>query len=156
MCQYLLIRNRCICSCRRCRGGQYSRRWQSKGGGPCLLWWCGAGRGLAASVTRPKTENIFPFPKKYNAHLYFNSKWEHTAQTSCGRALLGWALACACRLISFQMQKYWCYLEQSHCPLPLIWRHTTTNLPVKYVLLSKCCSAVFILNSQARWLTVPR
>ena len=29
-------------------------------------------------------------------------------------------------------------------------RHTTTNLPVKYVLLSKCCSTVFILNSQAR------
>ena len=74
MCQYLLIRNRCICSCRRCRGGQYSRRWQSKGGGPCLLWWCGAGRGLAASVTRPKTENIFPFPKKIQCTFIFQFK----------------------------------------------------------------------------------
>ena len=60
-----------------------------------LLWWRGAGRGLAASVSRPKTGHsyqagtllwtaiikhilrqkiFFHFPKNINAQLYFNSK----------------------------------------------------------------------------------
>ena len=78
MCQYLLIRNRCICSCRRCRGGQYSRRWQSKGGGPLPALVVRGGARVGCFRNSAQDRKYFSISKKNIMHIYISIQSEST------------------------------------------------------------------------------